>query len=598
MNNDLAAPPLFDITQTKGMIAVLNRAGRLLQANNAFLQFLNFPADKILNATLACLTAPEEQEKANALSNEALSGTPVYGHLAMYTAAGERKIVNITTAPLLHHGSIWGAYCFFKDVTETVVKNKKVHDSEQRLYAIFNTALESVKIYAPDGTLLDINPAGLSLLAVGNKADLAGKSFLPFIYEEDKAAFKQLHQQVCRGQSGTLQYRIHNLLGQLLWVESNTVPLKDKYGHIYATLSVTRDISKKKKAEINLHLSEQKFRSLVQNGSDLIFVIDEAGYVQYVSPTVKEIAGYEPEQLLGKQAFSFLHAEDLDDINNELQKVKTNTNTGTATTHRFLNSSGQWIWLESKGANLLHDSNVRGMVINSRDVTDRIRLQQKLDQELANRQKKITAAVIAAQESERSQLGQELHDNVNQVLTTVKLYNEMLAGDIGHREEILKKSTHYLQICIDEIRSISKRLSAPTLGKISLTDSVHELVDSINITNKLSIHYTFKGFEGAAVSQEVHLTIYRIIQEQLNNIIKHAQAQNVFIEISNTPQHLLLVITDDGKGFDSRQKRRGIGITNMITRAENSNGRLRIQTAPGKGCVVTVTLPPLSICNN
>ncbi len=96
----------------------------------------------------------------------------------------------------------------------------------------------------------------------------------------------------------------------------------------------------------------------------------------------------------------------------------------------------------------------------------------------------------------------------------------------------------------------------------------------------------------------MHLTIYRIIQEQLNNILKHANAQHVFIEISNTVQHLSLIIRDDGDGFDPNDKRRGIGITNMITRAENMNGKLQLQTAPGKGCVLAVTLPPLNICSN
>ena len=500
--------------------------------------------------------------------------------------------------PLLDDGHINGAYCFLKDVTETVVNNKKIHDSEQRLTAIFNTALEWVQVLLPDGNLLDINPAGLELLGVEDKKSLMGKPFLPFVYAEDQPQFAQMHGQVCSGQKASLQYRVYTRRQQTLWLETNTVPLTDKYGKIYATLSVTRDISEKKQAEINLHLSEQKFRSLVHNGSDLTFVIDEEAYIRYVSPAVQQIAGYEPEYLLGKQVLSFLHTDDIKLVFEELQKVKAATNNGTATAHRFLTKSGQWIWLESKGTNLLQDSSVQGMVINSRDVTDRILVQQQLNKELASRQRKITAAVIKAQESERSQLGQELHDNVNQVLTTVKLYNEMLAGDIGAKDEILQKSTKYLQLGIDEIRSISKRLSAPTLGQINLTDSVHELVESINITNKLQIHFRFEGLEKAVVSQDVHLTIYRIIQEQLNNILKHAHAQHVFIEISNTPEHLLLVIRDDGTGFNPQDKRRGIGITNMITRAENMNGKLHLQTAHGKGCTITVTLPPLNICNS
>lgn len=593
-----ATPSPLALAKAKGMVAVLNTNGIITKASHHLAQFLAADEEELTGQFFTHLAIADEREKAAAFCNDVLAGIPVFGYLALQHVGAAKKVVNLSMVPLVTDGNISGAYCFLKDVTETVVNNKKNHDSEQRLTAIFSTALEWVQVLLPDGNLLDINPAGLELLEIADKKGLVSKPFLPFVHTEDQLQFVQMHQQVCSGQKASLQYRVHNSRHQTLWVETNSVPLTDKYGKIYATLSVTRDISQKKRAEINLHLSEQKFRSLVLNGSDLTFVIDEDAIVRYVTPAVQHIAGYEPEYLLGKEAISFLHEDDIKLVFAELQKVKTGTNNGTATAHRFLTRNGEWIWLESKGSNLLHDSSVQGIVINSRDVTDRITVQQQLDTELASRQRKITAAVIKAQESERSQLGQELHDNVNQVLTTVKLYNEMLAGDIGAKDEILKKSTQYLQLCIDEIRSISKRLSAPTLGQISLTDSIHELVESINITNKLQIHFRFEGFELVSVSQDVHLTIYRIIQEQLNNILKHAMAQHVFIEISNTVQHLLLVIRDDGQGFNLRDKRRGIGITNMITRAENMHGKLHLQTAPGKGCVLTVTLPPLNICNN
>ena len=598
MNSVSTSSHPFDLTQTRGMVAVLNDDGYIREVNDALPQFFGYTKCEILNLNFASLVVPEEQEKAVQYCKEAAQGIPVYGHLAFYTACGDRKVMNLVLTPMLQNGVINGAYLFMKDVTENVVKNKKVHDSEQRLAAIVNTAMESIQVLSIKGDLLDINGAGLQLLGFNNSTEIIGQSFLPFIHTDDRARFKNMHHLVCLGQNGNLQYRLYNSQQEMQWVETNAVPLKDKYNNIYATLSVTRNISEKKLAETALYLSEQKFRSLVQNGSDLIFVIDEEAHIQYVSPAVKNIAGYNPDELLGKQAFELIHADDLSIILNELKNIKTFTNDGIATAHRFLTSNGDWIWLESKGANLLHDNNVKGLVINSRDVTDRILLQQKLDAELADRQRKITSAVIKAQESERSQLGQELHDNVNQVLTTIKLYNEMLAGDIGPRDEILKKSTRYLQLCIDEIRSISKRLSAPTLGKINLTESVLELVDSINLTNKLTIHYAFDGIEIDAISQDVHLTIYRIIQEQLNNILKHANAQHVFIEISNTAQHLMLVIRDDGNGFNANQKRLGIGITNMITRAENMNGHLSIKTALNQGCVLTVTLPPQNLCTN
>ncbi|RYD91427.1 MAG: hypothetical protein EOP50_14330, partial [Sphingobacteriales bacterium] len=156
---------------------------------------------------------------------------------------------------------------------------------------------------------------------------------------------------------------------------------------------------------------------------------------------------------------------------------------------------------------------------------------------------------------------------------------------------LLQRSATYLQECIDEIRSISKRLSAPTLGKILLKDSIGELVASINLTHRVDISFETRGLKEKSVSEELHLAIYRIVQEGLNNIIKYAGAQTARISIRATRGKITLLIADDGKGFDSNGKRGGIGLTNMKTRAENLDGTFELQTEPGRGCTIKVCFP-------
>jgi signal transduction histidine kinase len=271
--------------------------------------------------------------------------------------------------------------------------------------------------------------------------------------------------------------------------------------------------------------------------------------------------------------------------------VAQSTNSGDPTLHRFCTKSGNWIWLESKGMNRMNDSHIGGIIINAREVTERIHLEERLAVERQNYQRALTSAVIRAQEAERSQLGLELHDNVNQILTTVKLYNEMYLTGYVQDKELLVKSAQYTQDCINEIRSISKRLSAPTLGHISMQDSIRELVDSINLTQRLEILYLPKGVEQCCISQDLHLAVYRIVQEGLNNIIKYSQAKVACIELFRTKGKLHLQITDNGKGFDTTAKRLGIGITNMMTRAENLHGEFQLKSEPGKGCEISIAFP-------
>jgi signal transduction histidine kinase len=216
------------------------------------------------------------------------------------------------------------------------------------------------------------------------------------------------------------------------------------------------------------------------------------------------------------------------------------------------------------------------------------------EEEENRRHKMITEAVIQAQESERSLIGLELHDNINQVLTTVKLHNEMVLEGIADPKIFLPRASQYLQDCINEIRSLSKRLSAPTLGKISLDESVKDLIDSINLTSKVKITREVSGLDKQLLKQDLHIGVYRILQEQLNNVLKHADASEVLVQLERNGGRIRLCITDNGKGFEMHGKKNGIGLMNMQTRAEHLNGTFELDSRPGHGCKVEVVVPCVS----
>lgn len=402
------------------------------------------------------------------------------------------------------------------------------------------------------------------------------------IHPEDLQSFYDDHNQLLRKGRMETVHRFIRPDGKIIYLRHFSQAVKNEQGEVITITGTAQDVTEQKEAEIKLAVSEKKFKSLVQNGSDIVSIVDEKGTFKYLSPTTFAIAGYTPEELIGKNVFEMIHPDDVAQVVKKMQQVISFTKDGSPTEYRILGKNGEWIWLESLGSNMMHEANVEGVIVTSRNISERKRLENLLAIEQKNRQRAITSAVIKAQEWERAQLGQELHDNVNQVLTTVKLYNQMLFDGLGDTKDVLQKSIYHLQYCIDEIRSISKRLSAPTLGSICLQDSITELVDSINITNRLKIHLDIKGLN-KCVPQDIHLAIYRIIQEQLNNIIKYAEAKTVSLKLNNSQDELLLQITDDGKGFDTTAKRKGIGITNMETRAENIHGKLIVHSTPGGG---------------
>jgi PAS domain S-box-containing protein len=226
------------------------------------------------------------------------------------------------------------------------------------------------------------------------------------------------------------------------------------------------------------------------------------------------------------------------------------------------------------------------MIVN--DITEKMVLQHALIEQKLNRQKEILKATISGQEKQREEIAKELHDNVNQMLATAKLYLNCALDNKTPNRELIQKSMDTIVNCIDELRILSSSLVLPSLGEISLEDAIRALIAKIELVKATIVHTEIVGLESVPLSEGLKVSIYRIIQEQLNNIMKYAEASNIYLKIFQDDNHLSLIISDDGKGFDLDKKRKGIGLNNIISRAELYNGKATIDTAPGVGCSVIV----------
>jgi signal transduction histidine kinase len=218
---------------------------------------------------------------------------------------------------------------------------------------------------------------------------------------------------------------------------------------------------------------------------------------------------------------------------------------------------------------------------------------RKLGDRLAEEEKKyqrlLTEQMIAVQEREREWIGRELHDNVSQVLTSVKLFLEMASKEDDN--PLIPKSMHLVNNCISEIRNLSHQLSAPTLGTRSLIDSINALIETVAFTTGLQFSFDHREYTTGIMGQK--LALYRILQEQINNIVKHAKATKVWITLSNVDGNVRLTVRDNGKGFDASTQKNGMGLNNIISRATVFDGHVRMETAPGNGFLLVVEIPCL-----
>jgi signal transduction histidine kinase len=148
---------------------------------------------------------------------------------------------------------------------------------------------------------------------------------------------------------------------------------------------------------------------------------------------------------------------------------------------------------------------------------------------------------------------------------------------------MLVKSLGIIDECISEIRTICKSLVPPSLGEVSLKESLEALTLPLKLAD-MSTRLIVHNMREDDLSDALKISVYRIVQEQLNNIIKHSSATNVIVCLRQKPGKLLLKIEDDGVGFDPNTKKSGIGITNILNRSNTFNGKAVIDSSPGKGC--------------
>ena len=226
------------------------------------------------------------------------------------------------------------------------------------------------------------------------------------------------------------------------------------------------------------------------------------------------------------------------------------------------------------------------------DITEKKRLESELAEQQIKQLKLITETTIQAQEKERNELGRELHDNINQILATVKMYLGMAKAKEKIPLDLVDQSYEYVNEAMEEIRKLSHSLVAPSLGDIGLKEALQELVADANLLNDLQVQLLFdEKYNEKDIDKNMELMFYRIVQEQTNNITKYAKATEVVINLKTDNDYLVLSVADNGVGFDTTKKSKGIGLKNISSRVEFYSGNVNIISAPGQGCTLEIFIP-------
>jgi two-component system, NarL family, sensor histidine kinase UhpB len=331
-------------------------------------------------------------------------------------------------------------------------------------------------------------------------------------------------------------------------------------------------------ADEALRASEQKYKLLFERNPMPMWMFSLKGHrIIDVNEAATAHYGYSKAEFMAIGTGQLWHADNPGIARSGLWKHKK--------------KNGSLIDVEVIAHELMHGEEPVILVL-AIDITEKLTAEAELATQRDIQQKLITQTSIQVQEREREEIGKELHDNINQILAATKMYLDIGIKECGEEEvtEILVKSHKNVHFAMEEIRQLSQSLVAPSLGGMSLDQALARLIENLPLAASLRITLDTSGFRKDVADEDLKLTCYRIVQVQLNNIIKHAHAQAAVIRLKRD-RNLELTIHDDGIGFNPEKKTAGIGLRNIRNRVGFYNGEVTITSEPGKGCTLSVMIP-------
>jgi PAS domain S-box-containing protein len=348
-------------------------------------------------------------------------------------------------------------------------------------------------------------------------------------------------------------------------------------------IGVGRDITYQKMVESALRESEDRFRSIVQNLSDVVFLLDEKANIKYVTPSCEEYLGIAVEELLGNNILNLIHSDDKWLAEENISLHIEGADYSLPYEIRLRHTSNTWKVFEAKSQNMLKHLAVNSIIFTISDITERKLME-----------KQVLDAIIKTEEKERERFAKDLHDDLGPLLSSIKMYVGMLAKveDKKKQQFIVENLQDIVKEAITTTKDVSNDLNPHVLNNYGLISALKLFIE------KISGEVTIKFIEelgDVRYSAAIELSLYRISKELINNTIKHAQASEIKLRIWEKGGNLNLLYEDNGKGLPETalkaKKASGMGLSNIISRTKSLNAKHNFYTDLPSGFKFEMQVP-------
>jgi two-component system, cell cycle sensor histidine kinase and response regulator CckA len=602
---------------TSDLILVTDAEGLIQYVSPSVRQF-GYTEEKVLGCSVFQFVHPDDVD--DVLERFLGTMTPEFrrDHVEcrLLDGDGEWRLVETLGTDHLDDPAVQGVVINVRDISERKEAEAALRESEERFRALVQHTSDVINLMDADGVLVYASPAVESVFGAKPRW-VVGTSAFDYMHPDDRERVERAFAEAIKspGRKDSLRYRMRHVDGTWRYVESIGNNLLDDPA-VGAVVLTTRDITERQEAAEALRRSEERFRALVQHGSDMITVLDADGLVIYASPSAASILGWHEGEYVGRSTFSLLHPDDRERVRRMFVDALTRTGPTQPIQSRMRHKNGGYRLLESIATNQLDDPAVRGLVINSRDITER----QQLESELLQSQKMEAVGRLA---------GGIAHD-FNNLLTAIGGYTALLleehAGDDEHRRDLteIEKAATRGAALVDQLLSFSRRkmLMPTTLDLNEVVESTRGLLSpAIGADIELVTHLAPSLDAVRADRTQIEQVLLNLavnardampsggrLDIETANVTLDARDVGAQIDATAGP-HVMLSVRDTGIGMDRETQAQvfepffttkdvgqgtGLGLSTAYGIVTQAGGHIAVDSRPGGGTTFHVYLPAVA----
>jgi len=354
--------------------------------------------------------------------------------------------VAVASAPITYEGQP-----AILAVLHNITRRKQAEADLQRernwLHTLINNMPDYIYIKDTEGRFIMGNRAVARVMGASTPNQLIGKTDFDFYPEELAAQYHTSEQKLLNSGQTLVDHEeplIDQSTGEQAWISTTKVPLTDEQGQPIGLVGIGRDITGRKQMETALKENEEHFRALIEYASDIITILDSEGVIQYESPSVEHILGYHPDELVGKNAFDFIHPDDIANVVSVFAEGVESAKETDKVECRFKHKDGSWRVIEAIGRNLQDDPVINGFIINSRDITERKQMEAEIQHKARELEALVQVSAALRKSSERAEIPPIVLDQVHDLLkasgsavgiqdpATGEVVMELIRGERAH----------------------------------------------------------------------------------------------------------------------------------------------------------------------